>query len=146
MLKVLRDLHNILINFLKLLSNDKELMSVSIGEHKEKNQDNSSSSKIKVSTIITTYNHKKFIREAIESSINQVGNFEHEIIIYDDGSTDNAPSIIREYEKKYPNLIINISETCNVGISQNMKRAFARTTGKYVAVLEGMIIGLPLIN
>jgi len=90
-----------------------------------------------VTTMITSYNHQDYIREAIESAIKQMGNFVHEIIISDDGSTDETPQIIQEYAEKYPHLIRNISECKNIGISANMKKCFEAATGKYIAVLEG---------
>lgn len=90
-----------------------------------------------VTTMITTYNHEKYIAKAIDSAIMQVGDIRHEILISDDGSTDNTPQIIEEYAKKYPHLIRNISKKENVGISENMKRCFMEAQGKYIAVLEG---------
>jgi glycosyltransferase involved in cell wall biosynthesis len=92
---------------------------------------------IQISTIITTYNHEKFVRKAIESAISQKGKFIHDIIISDDGSTDNTPKIIEEYAKRYPTLIQNISQKENVGISRNMKRCFSAANGEYIAILEG---------
>ncbi|MBQ8785057.1 MAG: glycosyltransferase [Alphaproteobacteria bacterium] len=90
-----------------------------------------------VSTVITTYNHEKYIAQAIESAIKQQGYFHHEILISDDGSTDNTREIIKEYAKKYPNLIKDISSEKNLGISENMKKCFQQASGKYIAVLEG---------
>ena len=90
-----------------------------------------------ITTMITSYNHEKYIAEAIKSAIKQTGNFIHEILISDDGSTDKTPEIIAEYATKYPHLIKDISQKNNVGISANMKRCFEAATGKYIAVLEG---------
>ena len=90
-----------------------------------------------VTTIITSYNHKIWIRQAIDSAIYQQGDFIHEIIISDDMSTDGTREIIEEYSKKYPNLIKNISPSKNLGISKNMEHCFKEAKGKYVAILEG---------
>ena len=90
-----------------------------------------------VTAMITSYNHEKYIAQAIDSAIKQRGDFILEIIISDDGSTDNTPQIIAEYAEKYPHLIKNISQKQNVGISANMRRCFEVATGKYIAVLEG---------
>lgn len=90
-----------------------------------------------VTTMITCYNHENYITQAIDSAIRQTGDFVHEILISDDGSTDNTPQIIAEYAEKYPHLIRNISKKENVGISENMKRCFMEAKGKYIAVLEG---------
>ena len=92
---------------------------------------------IKITTMITTYNHEKYIARAIESAIKQTGNFEHEILISDDCSTDNTRNIIKEYAQKYPDIIKDISSKKNMGISANMKKCFKHATGKYIAVLEG---------
>ena len=99
--------------------------------------DNISIIKPKVTTIITSYNHEKFIEKAILSALNQRGDFIHEIIISDDGSTDNTPNIIKQFAEKYPNLIKNISKATNTGISNNMKSCFENATGDFIAVLEG---------
>ncbi len=90
-----------------------------------------------ITTMITTYNHQDYITEAIESAVKQTGHFIHEIIISDDGSTDDTPKIIAEYAEQYPHLIRNISSDENVGISANMKKCFEAATGEYIAILEG---------
>ena len=53
-----------------------------------------------------TYMHENFIRDAIEGFLMQQTNFKIEILIHDDASTDKTADIVREYEKKYPQLII----------------------------------------
>lgn len=51
-----------------------------------------------------TYNHEKFIRDAIEGFLMQETTFPVEILIHDDASTDNTSEVIREYESRYPKL------------------------------------------
>ena len=92
---------------------------------------------IKITTIIVSYNQEKYIKEAIESAVKQQGNFIHEILVSDDCSNDNTKKIISEYEKKYPDLIKNISNKKNIGISNNIKKCFEVANGKYIAILEG---------
>lgn len=91
----------------------------------------------RITTIITTYNHKDFIGEAIESALGQVGHFVHTILIADDASTDGTREIVRQYAQKYPSVIRDISPDVNLGISGNMRRAFGMVEDDYVAILEG---------
>lgn len=90
-----------------------------------------------VTTVITSYNHEEYIAEAIESALAQTGQFIHEIIIADDGSTDTTPEIIARYAASYPHVIRNISRKENAGISANLRRCFREARGRYVAILEG---------
>lgn len=92
---------------------------------------------LKVSVLVVTYNHEKFIREAIESILMQKHDFNMEIVIADDYSTDGTLSIIKEYQAKYPELFKILMSTGNVGITQNYKRGFQSCEGEYIAVLEG---------
>lgn len=94
---------------------------------------------ILVSISCITYNHEKYIADAIESFLMQKTSFKYEILIHDDASTDRTAEIIREYEKNYPDLIKPIFQTENQyskGIQVeifNIKRA----KGKYFALCEG---------
>lgn len=54
---------------------------------------------IMVSICCITYNHERYIKDAIEGFLMQKTNFKYEILIYDDASTDDTANIIREYEK-----------------------------------------------
>ncbi|MFQ6777160.1 rhamnan synthesis F family protein [Cereibacter sphaeroides] len=90
-----------------------------------------------VSTIIVSYNHLEFIVEAIESALAQNGNFHHEILLSDDGSTDGTARIMARYADRYPMRIRNISRGSNHGVSENYRHCFAEAQGEFVAVLEG---------
>lgn len=94
---------------------------------------------IVVSICCITYNHEKYIAEAIESFLMQKTNFNFEILIHDDASTDNTAAIIKKYEKKYPEIIKPIYQKENQYskgklISQNN---YNRAKGKYIAICEG---------
>ena len=95
---------------------------------------------IKVSIICNTYNHEKYIKDALEGFIMQKTSFPFEVLIHDDASTDNTANIIREYEKKYPDIIKPIYETENQyskGMGLVGKIQIARAQGKYIAICEG---------
>ena len=58
----------------------------------------------KVQILLATYNGEKFLRDQLDSIVNQEYNF-WELLIHDDGSIDNTIKILKEYEKKYPKQI-----------------------------------------
>lgn len=92
-----------------------------------------------VSINCITYNHEKYIAQTIESFLMQETNFDFEILIHDDASTDNTQSIIKEYELKYPSKIKVIYQTENQ-YSQGKKPSMLnaqRASGKYIALCEG---------
>src|SRR5882724_3057602 len=91
----------------------------------------------RVSVIITSYNQQEYLREAIESAIDQtVAAFE--IIVADDHSTkDDSVEIIREYTAKHPGLVRGFFQEKNVGIPKNRNSALGRVKGDYVAILDG---------
>lgn len=88
----------------------------------------------------TTYNHKRFIEETLDGFLMQKTDFPFEIIVHDDCSTDGTTDIIREYERKYPNIITPIYETENQYSKHNgfIGRILDQyTKGKYIALCEG---------
>lgn len=95
--------------------------------------------KLLLSVFILTYNHEKFIREALDSVLNQVTSFDFEIIIGDDASTDKTPDILKEYQTKYSDRIKLFLRKKNLGGkgANNLLDLVKRCTGKYVIALEG---------
>lgn len=95
---------------------------------------------IMVSIRCTTYNHEKYIRDALEGFVMQKTNFRFEAIVHDDASTDGTAAIIREYAEKYPDIIKPIYETENQyskhdgSLRKIMNEA---CKGKYIALCEG---------
>lgn len=90
-----------------------------------------------VSVGILTYNHEKYIAEAIESVLRQKVNFKYEIVIAEDCSTDNTRNIVIEYQKKYPDIIRLILQPHNVGMQENSNILRRACRGFYRANLEG---------
>jgi glycosyltransferase involved in cell wall biosynthesis len=94
-----------------------------------------------VSICTITFNHEKYIKEAIDSFLMQKTTFAFEIVIYDDASTDKTADIIRGYEAKYPKVIKPLYQSDNQyskgvrGIAA--KFTFPRANGKYIALCEG---------
>ena len=63
-----------------------------------------------VSICCITYNHKEYIRDALDGFLSQRTDFPYEILINDDASTDGTADIIREYEQKYPEKIRAVTD------------------------------------
>lgn len=90
-----------------------------------------------LSVCLITYNHEKFIRQAIEGILNQQVNFPIEIVVADDCSTDSTREIITEYEQKNPGLFRLIFQQKNVGAARNWLDMLSLPQSKYIAYLEG---------
>src|SRR5207237_7102387 len=90
-----------------------------------------------ISLIITSYNQQEYLREAIESAIDQtLAAFE--IIVADDHSTkDGSIETIREYAARYPGLVRGLFQEENVGIPKNRNSALRMVKGDHVAILDG---------
>ena len=91
----------------------------------------------KVSVLMITYNHEKYIAQAIESVLMQETDFPYELVIGEDCSTDGTREIVREYSRKYPAIVRASSWERNVGAHENFRRIFAASRGAYLAILEG---------
>lgn len=93
-----------------------------------------------VSICCETYNHAKYVRDAIESFLIQKTDFAFEILIHDDASTDGTQEIIKEYCAKYPDLFRPIFQSENQhskGVKIWGDIQFPRARGKYIALCEG---------
>jgi len=84
-----------------------------------------------------TYNQGKYIKNAIEGVLMQKTNFDFELIIGEDCSSDNTNSICVEYVEKYPDKIRLISYSENQGMIKNFIRVLEESKGRYIAFCEG---------
>lgn len=90
-----------------------------------------------VSICCITFNHERYIKDALDGFVMQKTTFPFEIVISDDCSKDNTRAIIEEYKEKYPNLIRDISPKKNKGAFANFTYVQEQALGKYVAICEG---------
>ena len=93
-----------------------------------------------VSIVCEVYNHEPYLRDCLDGFVMQKTDFPFEILIHDDASTDHSADIIREYEKRYPELIKPIYQRENQyskGVSIWATIQFPRANGKYIAICEG---------
>ncbi|GHV15374.1 glycosyl transferase [Bacteroidia bacterium] len=84
-----------------------------------------------------TYNHEKFIAEAIEGVVMQKTSFPFELVIGEDCSTDSTRAICVEYQKKYPDIIRLRLPEKNQGMMLNWINNIESGQGKYIALCDG---------
>jgi glycosyltransferase involved in cell wall biosynthesis len=95
-----------------------------------------------VSVAIITYNQREFLRECIDSVLNQdYPNFE--IVVADDASTDGTQEMLKEYDIKNPGKFVLCLGRNNRGITANSNAAHFACTGKYIAWMGGDDLMLP---
>lgn len=99
----------------------------------------------KLSVLVPSFNHGKFIEQTLVGALTQKTNFEFDIIIGDDASTDNNASIIREYAQKFPSKIkahlhnknLGPTKPKELGGKNNVGFLFSQTKSEYIALCEG---------
>ena len=84
----------------------------------------------KVSVILSSYNHEKYISEAIESILNQTFK-DFEVLIFDDGSQDNSREIVKSFND--PRIKLFLHEV-NRGPRICLKECMNAAQGKYIAI------------
>jgi len=99
-------------------------------------------SEIKVSVCVVTYNQENYIRDCLESIVNQSTNFNFEVIVSDDCSTDRTAEIIQEYADKYA-FIKPVLRRVNVGAGANYFNVHKLAVGEYVSHCDGDDLFLP---
>lgn len=92
---------------------------------------------IKVSVCVITYNQEMYIRQCLDSLLNQKTNFDYEVIVAEDCSPDNTRQILLEYKEKYGDKLVLVLHDENVGVSKNSFSARILAKGKYLASCEG---------
>lgn len=90
-----------------------------------------------VSVCITAYNIEKYIKRAIDSVLIQSTNFDFEIVIGEDKSSDKTLQIINDYSLAYPNRLRIIENKTNLGMMSNFIKTIESCHGKYIAILDG---------
>jgi len=92
---------------------------------------------MKVSVVITTYNQEAYIAQAVESVLMQEVDFDFELVVGEDCSTDRSREILLDYRKRYPDRVRLFLPEKNVGAKKNFTSTVAQSRGKYVAMLDG---------
>lgn len=97
------------------------------------------SNKVVVSIAFHTFNHERYVEQAMDSFLSQETTFAFEIIAHDDCSTDGTANILRRYKREYPSIITLIEQKTN---QYSQGKRPPRTTyplarGEFIAVCEG---------
>ncbi len=97
----------------------------------------------KVSVCIVTYNQEKYIGACLQSIVDQVTDFDFEVIVADDCSIDATKKVINEFSSKYPGVIKTVLHEKNVGPARNYRSAHDIAIGEYIAHCDGDDMWLP---
>lgn len=92
---------------------------------------------VKVSVLMITFNHERFVEQAVESVLEQEVSFPYELVIGEDCSTDNTRQILMKLQRRYPDKIRLLLPESNLGMHRNLEATLQACVGTYVALLEG---------
>lgn len=91
----------------------------------------------KVSVMMTTYNHEEFIGQAVASVLEQETDFDFEILVGEDCSTDRTREILVDLQATSPRELRLLLRNHNWGGRRNLMDTFMSCSGEYIALLEG---------
>lgn len=97
----------------------------------------------KVSVCIVTYNQEKFINQCIDSLLKQKTDFDYEILIADDFSTDGTREILEKFKRDNPEKVKLFLHSKNIGAYNNFAFVHKMAKGKYVVHMDGDDYALP---
>jgi dTDP-4-amino-4,6-dideoxygalactose transaminase/glycosyltransferase involved in cell wall biosynthesis len=92
---------------------------------------------VEVSVILVTYNHERYVGQAIESVLAQEAPFAFELLVTEDCSTDGTRDVVRAYAARHPERIRTFLSERNLCSNEVFTRALRAARGRYVAVLDG---------
>ncbi|MHA2039282.1 MAG: glycosyltransferase, partial [Promethearchaeota archaeon] len=93
----------------------------------------------KITVLMPVYNNEKFLRESVDSILNQTFK-DFEFIIINDGSTDRTKKILNAYKDFRIRVIDNDK---NIGITRSLNKGLGLAKGEYIARMDGDDISLP---
>lgn len=90
-----------------------------------------------LSVLCLTYNHEAFIAETMEAFLAQRTDFEIEVVVADDSSTDATLSVVEGFRGRFGARLRVLRTDVNLGVARNLRRALSECRGRYVAFCEG---------
>lgn len=103
----------------------------------------SSNDEVKVSVCVVTYNQENYIRQCLQSIVDQETDFKFDVIVSDDCSTDGTRAIVHDFSVKYPGIVKPIFHEKNIGAYKNFVFVHQQATGEYIAHVDGDDYCLP---
>ncbi|MBD5523507.1 MAG: glycosyltransferase [Lachnospiraceae bacterium] len=96
-----------------------------------------SKKKALVDIMVLTYNHERYIGQALDSILMQQTDFPYRIVVGEDCSTDNTREIVLDYYERFSDKMEVVLWEKNVGVLQNDLEIMRKCDAKYIASLEG---------
>lgn len=93
--------------------------------------------RFKLSILVITHNHEKYIQQALDSIVNQKKDFTYEVLVGEDASTDHTGDLIRNYDRNGLSNFHVYYRKKNIGALNNIVDLIRRAEGEYLIVLEG---------
>jgi len=93
--------------------------------------------KTTVSIFVMVYNHGQYLKDCLDSLLEQKTNFNYDIVVGEDCSKDNSREILLNYQKLYPGKFKLLLHTNNIGAVDNQNMTYENCSGKYIAICEG---------
>ena len=90
-----------------------------------------------VSIFCMVYNHEHFLIDCLDGFLMQKCDFDFDIVVGEDCSTDKSREILLDYAKRFPGKFKLILHDENVGATENQRIVLENCTGKYIALCEG---------
>lgn len=94
-------------------------------------------SPVQVTVLVITYNHARFIETAIESVMAQETDFEFEVVISEDCSTDGTREVVQRLAAAHPDRIRTLLSDRNLNDNSVVRRGVEAAQGRYLALLDG---------
>ena len=90
-----------------------------------------------VSVVMIAYNVEHYIAQALDSVLMQEVDFDYEVVIGEDCSTDGTRDIVRAYARRHPDRIRAVLRAANLGMNRNFVATLAEARGRHIALLDG---------